>query len=99
MEVQMTDFENAAFSVLVVLLSRAILFFNLNFYVPISKVSVYTFPTSPIDVVFGRSMRICKGPNGVMLQQPNHFSSEKMSTPQTQVLLLVLLRPLVLAAQ
>ncbi|KAF4621325.1 hypothetical protein D9613_000487 [Agrocybe pediades] len=33
MEVQMTDFENAAFAVFVVLLSRAILSFNLNFYV------------------------------------------------------------------
>ncbi|KAF5370723.1 hypothetical protein D9758_001829 [Tetrapyrgos nigripes] len=40
MEVQMTDFENAAFSVFVVLLSRAILSFNLNFYIPISKVDV-----------------------------------------------------------
>ncbi|EIW83068.1 glutamate-cysteine ligase catalytic subunit [Coniophora puteana RWD-64-598 SS2] len=38
MEVQMTDFENAAFSVFIVLLSRAILSFNLNFYIPISKV-------------------------------------------------------------
>ena len=38
MEVQMTDFENAVFSVFVVLLPRAILSFNLNFYVPISKV-------------------------------------------------------------
>ncbi|KAI6040303.1 glutamate-cysteine ligase-domain-containing protein [Pisolithus marmoratus] len=38
MEVQMTDFENAAFAVFIVLLSRAILAFNLNFYVPISKV-------------------------------------------------------------
>ncbi|KAI6141722.1 glutamate-cysteine ligase-domain-containing protein [Pisolithus tinctorius] len=38
MEVQMTDFENAAFAVFIVLLSRAILAFKLNFYVPISKV-------------------------------------------------------------
>ncbi|KAF7298226.1 Glutamate-cysteine ligase catalytic subunit [Mycena chlorophos] len=37
MEVQMTDFENAAFAVFVVLLSRAILTFNINFYIPISK--------------------------------------------------------------
>lgn len=34
----MTDFENAAFAVFIVLLSRAILAFNLNFYIPISKV-------------------------------------------------------------
>ncbi|PFH53757.1 hypothetical protein AMATHDRAFT_78877 [Amanita thiersii Skay4041] len=38
MEVQMTDFENAAFALFVVLLSRAILTFNLTFYIPISKV-------------------------------------------------------------
>ena len=38
MEVQLTDFENAAFSVFFVLLSRAILSFDLNFYMPISKV-------------------------------------------------------------
>jgi glutamate--cysteine ligase catalytic subunit len=38
MEVQLTDFENAAFSIFIVLLSRAILTFGLNFYIPISKV-------------------------------------------------------------
>ncbi|CAO1634185.1 unnamed protein product [Jaminaea pallidilutea] len=38
MEVQVTDFENAAFSVFIVLLTRAILSFRLNFYLPISKV-------------------------------------------------------------
>ncbi|KAI8081561.1 glutamate-cysteine ligase-domain-containing protein [Halteromyces radiatus] len=38
MEVQLTDFENAAFSVFIVLLTRAILSFGLNFYIPITKV-------------------------------------------------------------
>ncbi|KAF7793913.1 hypothetical protein EIP86_005035 [Pleurotus ostreatoroseus] len=38
MEVQPTDFANAAFAVFIVLLSRAILHFGLNFYLPISKV-------------------------------------------------------------
>lgn len=37
----MTDFENAAFSIFIVLLTRAILSFNLNFYMPISKVSCH----------------------------------------------------------
>ncbi|KAG8928419.1 hypothetical protein FRC02_006912, partial [Tulasnella sp. 418] len=41
MEVQMTDFENAAFSIFIVLLSRTILSFGLNFYIPISKASRY----------------------------------------------------------
>jgi len=38
MEVQLTDFENAALVVFMSLLTRAILHFNLNFYIPISKV-------------------------------------------------------------
>lgn len=38
MEVGLTDFENAAFSVFIVILSRVILAFNLNFYMPMSAV-------------------------------------------------------------
>ena len=38
MEVQMTDFENAAFTVFVVLASRVILYYNLNLLLPLSKV-------------------------------------------------------------
>ncbi|MBW0462468.1 hypothetical protein O181_002183 [Austropuccinia psidii MF-1] len=38
MEIQITDFENAAYSIFVALLVRTILFFDLNFYIPISKV-------------------------------------------------------------
>ncbi|KAI8055820.1 glutamate-cysteine ligase-domain-containing protein [Syncephalis plumigaleata] len=38
MEIQLTDFENAAFAIFVVLLTRAMLSFNLNFYIPMSKV-------------------------------------------------------------
>lgn len=38
MEMQLTDFENAAFSVFTVLLQRVILTFDLNLYIPISKV-------------------------------------------------------------
>lgn len=35
MEIQMTDFENAAFAIFLVLVTRAILSFDLNFYIPI----------------------------------------------------------------
>lgn len=38
MEVQVTDFENAALVVFIILLSRLILSFNLNLLIPISKV-------------------------------------------------------------
>lgn len=37
MEIQMTDFENAAFSIFMVLITRAILSFDLNFYIPIPR--------------------------------------------------------------
>ena len=38
MEVQITDFENAALTIFVALLSRAVLHFSLNFYMKISEV-------------------------------------------------------------
>lgn len=44
MEVQLTDFENAAFAVFIMLLTRMILSFNLNLYIPISKVPTCTQP-------------------------------------------------------
>jgi glutamate--cysteine ligase catalytic subunit len=37
MESQITDFENAAFAIFIVLISRAILSFDLNFYIPIQR--------------------------------------------------------------
>lgn len=37
MEIQISDFENAAFSIFVVLITRAILSFDLNFYIPIPR--------------------------------------------------------------
>ncbi|KAJ6157626.1 hypothetical protein N7470_005218 [Penicillium chermesinum] len=37
MEIQITDFENAAFSIFMVLITRAILSFDLNFYIPIQR--------------------------------------------------------------
>ena len=40
MEMQLTDFENAAFSVFIVLLTRTILTFDLNLYIPISRVDL-----------------------------------------------------------
>jgi glutamate--cysteine ligase catalytic subunit len=38
MEVQLTDYENAAFTVFIALVSRVILAFELNLYIPMSKV-------------------------------------------------------------
>ena len=38
MEVQLTDFENAAFVVFIVLMTRLLSAFDLNFYIPLSKI-------------------------------------------------------------
>lgn len=51
MEIQVTDFENAAFSVFMVLVTRAILSFDLNFYVPIKKVDENMERAHNIDAV------------------------------------------------
>lgn len=47
MEIQFTDFENAAFAIFTVLLTRVILSYNLNLYVPISKVAPPAPPSHP----------------------------------------------------
>ena len=46
MEVQMTDEENAAFVIFIVLLTRLILSFNLDLLIPISKVGSFVFVDS-----------------------------------------------------
>lgn len=85
MEVQMTDFENAAFSIFMILLTRAVLAFNLNFYVPISKVS----PTDPIVTNYQligthRSTRICSALSFVMPAALSRSSSERASSRPTK---------------
>ena len=43
MEIQLTDKANAAFAIFVVLLTRTILKYDLNFYIPLSKVRLSPF--------------------------------------------------------
>jgi len=57
MEIQMTDFENASFVVFIVLLSRAIMSMNLNFYIPISKVSIPVTSPKSLTWIFGNAGR------------------------------------------
>ncbi|KAF6833962.1 glutamate-cysteine ligase [Colletotrichum plurivorum] len=51
MEIQLTDFENAAFSVFMVLVTRAILSFDLNFYIPILRVDENMERAHAVDAV------------------------------------------------
>lgn len=62
MEIQVTDFENAAFSVFMVLVTRAILSFDLNFYVPIKKVDENMERAHSLDSVLKEKFYFRKNP-------------------------------------
>jgi glutamate--cysteine ligase catalytic subunit len=62
MEIQVTDFENAAFSVFIVLITRAILSFDLNFYIPIQRVDENMETAHTRDAVLQRKFWFRKNP-------------------------------------
>ena len=62
MEIQMTDFENAAFSVFIVLVTRAILSFDLNFYIPIPRTTENMERAHARDAVLGEKFFFRKDP-------------------------------------
>lgn len=70
MEVQISDFSNAAYSVFIVLLTRVILSFGLNFYMPISKVDANMQTAHKRDAVlnekfyFRKNIFSSHAPNG-----------------------------------
>jgi glutamate--cysteine ligase catalytic subunit len=79
MEIQITDFENAAFSIFIVLITRAILSFNLNFYLPITRVSENMETAHVRDAVSTQKFWFRKNPF------PSHKSSTTgTSTPVEQ---------------
>lgn len=62
MEIQVTDFENAAFAVFIVLVTRAILSFDLNFYIPIVKVDENMETAHRRDAVLNEKFHFRKSP-------------------------------------
>uniref|UniRef100_A0A8C3VIX9 Glutamate--cysteine ligase n=1 Tax=Catharus ustulatus TaxID=91951 RepID=A0A8C3VIX9_CATUS len=70
MEVQLTDFENSAYVVFVVLLTRVILSYKLDFLIPLSKVDENMKEAQKRDAVrqgmFYFRKDICKGGNAVV---------------------------------
>ncbi|XP_060046018.1 glutamate--cysteine ligase catalytic subunit isoform X2 [Erinaceus europaeus] len=70
MEVQLTDFENSAYVVFVVLLTRVILSYKLDFLIPLSKVDENMKVAQKRDAVlqgmFYFRKDICKGSNAVV---------------------------------
>lgn len=62
MEIQMTDFENAAFSIFLVLITRTILSFDLNFYIPIQKITENMETAHARDAVLTEQFYFRKNP-------------------------------------
>ncbi|RHZ45899.1 glutamate--cysteine ligase [Aspergillus thermomutatus] len=62
MEIQMTDFENAAFSIFIVLITRAILSFDLNFYIPIQRTTENMETAHARNAVLDRKFYFRKDP-------------------------------------
>ncbi|KAK0388280.1 hypothetical protein NLU13_4525 [Sarocladium strictum] len=62
MEIQITDFENAAFSVFMVLVTRAILSFDLNFYIPIKRVDENMERAHGLDAVLKEKFYFRRNP-------------------------------------
>lgn len=79
MEIQITDFENAAFSVFVVLITRAILSFDLNFYIPIPRTTENMETAHARDAVLERKFYFRKNP--FSNRPPRSNASSGASTP------------------
>lgn len=85
MEIQMTDFENAAFSVFIVLVTRAILSFNLNFYLPI-QCTTENMETAHIrDAVLTQKFYFRKDPFGRRSLRSGAMGSAASSGTSTPV--------------
>jgi glutamate--cysteine ligase catalytic subunit len=70
MEIQITDFENAAFAVFIVLVTRAILSYDLNFYIPIARVSENMETAHARDAVLERKFWFRRNPLPTRLPRP-----------------------------
>lgn len=74
MEIQITDFENAAFSVFVVLITRALLSFDLNFYLPIARTTENMETAHARDAVLERKFYFRRNPFTHRLPRSNASS-------------------------
>jgi glutamate--cysteine ligase catalytic subunit len=70
MEIQITDFENAAFSVFMVLITRAILSFDLNFYIPIKRTDENMQTAHRRDAVLNEKFYFRKNPFPTRFPRP-----------------------------
>ena len=90
MEIQITDLENAAFSVFIVLVTRAILSFDLNFYLPIPRTTENMETAHARDAVLKEKFYFRKAPfshrttrSSAGAEQSNGVRSTPVSRPAT----------------
>ena len=81
MEIQITDFENAAFAVFIVLVTRAILSYDLNFYIPIQKVGENMETAHSRDAVLEEKFWFRRNPLPTRLPRPYNAAGSGASTP------------------
>lgn len=80
MEIQMTDFENAAFSIFIVLVTRAILSFELNFYIPIQRTTENMETAHARNAVLDRKFYFRKNPFSPMVRRQHSSSGSNTSS-------------------
>jgi glutamate--cysteine ligase catalytic subunit len=80
MEIQITDFENAAFSVFIVLITRAILSFDLNFYIPIKRIDENMETAHARDAVLERKFWFRKNPFPARAPRPYSAPGSRSGT-------------------
>jgi glutamate--cysteine ligase catalytic subunit len=86
MEIQVTDFENAAFSVFIVLITRAILSFDLNFYIPIQRVDENMETAHARDAVLERKFWFRKNPFPTRAPRPYSSNGSRSGTASPAIL-------------
>lgn len=81
MEIQMSDFENAAFSIFMVLLTRAILTLNLNLYLPIPRTHENMETAHGRDAVRNARFWFRRNPMPTRVRRENGSSTTTTTTP------------------
>ena len=83
MEIQITDYENAAFAIFIVLVTRAIISFDLNFYIPIARTTENMETAHARDAVLEQKFYFRKDPfpSRPIKVNGNSASASGTSTP------------------
>ena len=80
MEIQITDFENAAFSVFMVLITRVILSFDLNLYIPIQKIDENMETAHARNAVLEKKFWFRKNPFPARYSRPRSANGSQSGT-------------------